>query len=174
MSNSVRHAGSAGSAPAAPGSPGATGGRSPEDRSTRQIPVAAHIFEVMRRLVLESEDRRGEVAEALGMSFIRSKALRRLLGGPLQMSELTTALATDKPYTSIIVDDLERRGLVLRSVHPEDRRCKIVTITETGREAANRAEAILARPPESMLALDEEELTTLERLMAKLQEPRPS
>jgi DNA-binding MarR family transcriptional regulator len=135
---------------------------------TTNQPAATHIFEVMRRLVLDQEDRRGEVVDALGMSFIRTKALRRLLAGPLPMSELTTALATDKPYTTIIVHDLEQRGLVLRTVHPEDRRVKIVTITEAGREAADRAESILARPPESLLALADEELTVLEQLVAKL------
>jgi DNA-binding MarR family transcriptional regulator len=118
--------------------------------------------------VLEQEDRRGEVAEALGMSFSRSKALRRLVDGPLRMSDLTSGLATDKPYTTLIVDDLERRGLVQRSIHPDDRRCKVVTITEAGREAAERAEAILARPPQSLLALDVGELAALERLLAKL------
>jgi DNA-binding MarR family transcriptional regulator len=134
----------------------------------QQSPAFA-VFETMRRLVLEQEDRRNEVSEALGMSFIRSKALRRLAaGGPQRMSDLTAILATDKPYTTLIVDDLERRGLVLRSIDPDDRRCKIVTVTEAGREAAARADAILSRPPKSLLALDSEELTMLERLLAKL------
>ncbi|QMU73499.1 MarR family transcriptional regulator [Streptacidiphilus sp. P02-A3a] len=122
----------------------------------------------MRRLVLEQEDRRSEVSEALGMSFSRSRALRRLAAGPKRMSELTATLSTDKPYTTLIVDDLERRGLVRRSVDPDDRRCKIVTLTEAGADAAARAAAILGRPPKSLLALDEDELTTLERLLAKL------
>jgi len=149
-----------------------------QERGAEQIPAqqpgdqqspAFAVFETMRRLVLEQEDRRNEVSEALGMSFIRSKALRRLAaGGPQRMSDLTVILATDKPYTTLIVDDLERRGLVLRSIDPDDRRCKIVTVTEAGREAAARADAILSRPPTSLLALDSEELTMLERLLAKL------
>ena len=131
-------------------------------------PTASAVFETMRRLVLEQEDRRTEVSETLGMSFSRAKALRRLVAGPQRMSDLTTMLSTDKPYTTLIVDDLERRGLVARTIHPDDRRCKIVTITEAGLEVAARAESILARPPKSLLALDSEELTTLERLLAKL------
>jgi len=133
----------------------------------RQSPAFA-VFETMRRLVLEQEDRRGEVSEVLGISFSRTKALRRLVGGPRRMNELTAILSTDKPYTTLIVDDLERRGLVQRTIDPEDRRCKIVTITGAGLEVALRAEAILARPPKSLLALDDDELTTLERLLAKL------
>ena len=138
------------------------------ERPSAEQPSAAAVFEAMRRLVLEQEDRRGEVSDALGMSFSRTRALRRLVAGPQRMSELTAVLCTDKPYTTLIVDDLERRGLVARSIHPDDRRCKIVTITEAGLEVAGRAETILARPPEALLALDREELTTLERLLAKL------
>jgi DNA-binding MarR family transcriptional regulator len=130
--------------------------------------AATRVFAAMRHLVLEQEDRRAEVAEALGMSFVRSKALRRLVAGPLRMSELTALLVTDKPYTTLIVDDLERRGLVARSVHPDDRRCKIVTITEAGLAAAARAEAILARPPEALLALDADELRLLDAVLARM------
>ena len=133
-----------------------------------RLAIASRVFEAMRNLVLESDDRRVEVTEALGMSFGRTKALRRLAAGPLRMSELAARLLTDKPYTTLIVDDLERRGLVERRVHPDDRRCKIVTITAAGQAAAARAEAILTRPPTSMLALEPEELAALDRAMAKL------
>lgn len=132
------------------------------------LETATRVFAAMRSLVLDVDDRRAEVAKALGMSFSRSKALRRLAAGPMTMSELTAKITTDKPYTTLIVDDLERRGLVERSVHPDDRRSKIVTVTPAGIAAARVAEEILARPPASMLALDPAELAALDRAMAKL------
>jgi DNA-binding MarR family transcriptional regulator len=132
------------------------------------VETATRVFATMRNLVLERDDRRAEVARALGMSFSRSKALRGLVAGPMTMSELTARITTDKPYTTLIVDDLERRGLVERSVHPDDRRSKIVTITPAGIAAAALAEEILAQPPTAMLALDPEELAALDRVMAKL------
>lgn len=146
----------------------------PVEVAEARAAAAARVFDTMRHLVLESDDRRTAVTEALGMSFIRTKALRRLAAGPLRMSELTQKLLTDKPYTTLIVDDLERRGLVLRTVHPEDRRCKVVTLTEAGRQTAALAESILARPPAGLLALDEEELEFLERVMAKLEATSPT
>jgi DNA-binding MarR family transcriptional regulator len=136
----------------------------PEDGAA----AASRIYAMMRHLVLERDDRRAEVAEALGMSFIRSKALRGLADGPMKMSDLTAKLATDKPYTTLIVDDLERRGLVRRTVHPDDRRIKVVTVTEAGLAAAAVAEGILSRPPQGLLELDPEELAALDRVMAKL------
>jgi DNA-binding MarR family transcriptional regulator len=136
--------------------------------------AATRAYRVMRELVLEEDERLVQLAEVTGMSFIRSKVLRRLAAGPMRMSELTARLRTDKPYTTLVVDDLERRGLVVRSVHPDDRRCKIVTNTPAGQEMAELAESILARPPQRLLALDQEELALLERVLGKLSGASPS
>ena len=72
----------------------------------------------MRSLVLELHDRRGEVSDAIGMSYLRAKALSRLTPGPLSQRELSAALMTDAPYTTVILDDLEKRGLVRRGGQP--------------------------------------------------------
>jgi DNA-binding MarR family transcriptional regulator len=131
--------------------------------------AVARSWAAMCFLVLKQEDRRKEVADTLGISFFRAKALRRLLGGPLTMRELTARLGTEKPYTTLVVDDLERRGYVERSVHPDDRRSKLVTLTPDGAAAAEQAERILARPPRSLQELEPEELAALDKIMAKLQ-----
>lgn len=130
--------------------------------------AAERIWVGLRALVLEQHDRRREVCAALGMSFIKIKALRRVAKGPLTMRELTEQLTTDKPYTTLVVDDLERRGLVARSVHLDDRRCKIVTATPEGVEAAAKAEAILSEPPAALLGLDDEDLAALDKIVAKM------
>ena len=118
--------------------------------------------------MLERHDRRRQVAAALGVSFIRAKALRALLAGPMTMRELAAALATDAPYTTLVVDGLERRGLVARAPHPSDRRSKIVAVTPEGSQAARRAEAILNAPPASLLRLSRADLATLDRIVASL------
>ncbi|MCP2169204.1 MarR family winged helix-turn-helix transcriptional regulator [Goodfellowiella coeruleoviolacea] len=138
-----------------------------------QAARAARVWAAMSALVLTGEDRRKEVTETLGISFFRAKALRRLLAGPLTQRELSARLATDKPQTSLIVDDLEQRGYVTRSVHPDDRRCKVVTLTPAGTDAAEQAERILARPPRALLELAPEELAVLDRIMARLSPEAP-
>jgi DNA-binding MarR family transcriptional regulator len=130
--------------------------------------TAGRAWQAMRSLVLEQHDRRAEVTQALDMSFIKVKALYKLARGPLTMRELTDALATDKPYTTLVVDYLEERGLVERTRHPEDRRCKIVTITEKGAVEAERALEILNAPPAPLRALPAEDLAELDRILAKL------
>jgi DNA-binding MarR family transcriptional regulator len=129
---------------------------------------AAHAWRAMRTLVFDLHDRRSQVSEALELSFIRVKALGRLVRGPLTMRELAGQLAIDAPYTTVVVDDLERRGLVRRSTSSDDRRVKIVTITEAGTRAAGIADKILSEPPPALAALRPAELAELNQILSRL------
>ena len=93
-------------------------------------------------LVLDNERRR-EVADALGISFGRARAVRRLARRPMSMGELAAALGIDPPNATTVVDDLEALGLVRRRPHPTDRRAKLVEATRKGKDMARRADAIL-------------------------------
>jgi len=126
------------------------------------------IWQGLRQLVLERNERRKETADALGMSFFRVKALRRIAAKPSRMSELASLLASDRPYLTLVVDDLEKRGLVERHQHPTDRRCKIVSVTKEGQLAADRANAILGTPPPALRTLTAADLAALDRIVALL------
>jgi DNA-binding MarR family transcriptional regulator len=126
---------------------------------------AAPAWRIMRALVLDNERRR-EVCDALGMSFIRIKALLRLADGPLAMGELASSLATDAPYMTLVVDDLEQRGLVERQAHPHDRRAKVVVATDRGRAEGRRARAILETPPAAFADLSPDDLEALVRILS--------
>ncbi len=130
--------------------------------------AAARVWRNLRALVLERNDRRREVCDALGMGFIRIKALRRLAAEPMTLRHLADALTSDAPYTTVVVDDLAERGLVVRTPHPEDGRAKLVSVTPAGRAQARRADRILNRPPAVLLALPAEDLAALDRIVAAL------
>jgi DNA-binding MarR family transcriptional regulator len=121
----------------------------------------------MSSVVLDNE-RRQHLAEEVGMSFARVRALRRIAHGPLSMGELAQRCGIDPPYATVVVDDLQARGLVVRRDHPEDRRAKIVVATEEGRDLAARAERILDEPPAGLAGLAAGELAELERILTKL------
>ena len=108
---------------------------------------ATRVWQALRLLVLERNDRRREVCRALDLSFVKIKALRELAEQPMSLSVLASALLTDAPYTSVIVSDLERQGLVTRAPNPDDGRSKLVSVTVAGRRVARSAEAILSEPP---------------------------
>jgi DNA-binding MarR family transcriptional regulator len=95
-------------------------------------------------------------------------ALRRLARGPHTLRALADGLAADPPYVTLIVDDLERRELVARKPHPEDRRAKLVELTAAGRAAAARAEQILDEPPAAMRDVAPEDLAAMLRVLDRL------
>jgi DNA-binding MarR family transcriptional regulator len=118
----------------------------------------------------ERNDRRREVTEALGMSFFRIKALRRIAAAPapLTLRDGAERLLTDRPYATVVVDDLVGRGLVERTPNPADRRAKLVTATEAGRAAAAEADRILGTPPPELYGLPAEDLAVLDRIARHL------
>jgi DNA-binding MarR family transcriptional regulator len=125
----------------------------------------------MRTVVLERHDRRGEVAARLGMGFTRVKALDHLARAPMTMRELATLLAVDAPYTTVVVDDLESRGLVERRPDPDDRRRRIVAATTAGRRVAGQAGELLDAPPAALVDLPADDLAHLDRIMRRLLGP---
>jgi DNA-binding MarR family transcriptional regulator len=130
--------------------------------------LAGRTWTRLRTLVLDLHDRRKEVSVALEMGFIRAKALGKVAANPCKLRDLAARLGTDAPYTTLIVDDLEKRGLVIRTQHPDDRRSKLVTATEAGHAANAIAQGILGQPPTAVLELGTEDLIAFDRIVATL------
>jgi DNA-binding MarR family transcriptional regulator len=129
--------------------------------------LARRAWRAMSGLVLD-HDRKLAVSDALGLSFARVRALRRLATEPHTLRALAERLAADPPYVTLMVDDLERRGLVQRMPHPQDRRAKLVELTAAGRAAARRADEILDEPPPALRELPAEDLAALLRVLDAL------
>ena len=53
--------------------------------------------------------------------------------GPMTAKEIAESATMDAPATSVAVNDLEDRGLIVREAHPTNRRCKVMSLTEKGR-----------------------------------------
>jgi DNA-binding MarR family transcriptional regulator len=130
-------------------------------------PRAREVWLLISDLVLDHERRR-EVSEALGISFGRARALRRLARRPMSMGEFAAALAIDPPNATVVVDDLEALKLVRRRPHPTDRRAKLVEVTRKGKDLARRADEILGTPPPALSALSPDDLEALRRILASV------
>lgn len=128
--------------------------------------IAREAWTIMSDLVLDHERRR-EVSDALGLSFARIRAVRRVAKRPMSMKELAAALDVDPPNATALVDDLESLALVRRRPHPADRRAKLVEATPKGKEAARKADKILSTPPPGLTALSADELETLRHLLRR-------
>lgn len=143
-----------------------------DDPSAAPTDDARAAWLLMSDLVLDHERRRA-VAEASGMTFSRVRAVRRVARTPLAMGALAEALSMDRPNVTVLVDDLEDRGLVRRMPHPTDRRAKVVEATKKGQALARRAEEILATPPAALGALDAQDLAALHRILRKATTAEP-
>lgn len=133
--------------------------------------AAATAWLLMSDLVLDNERRR-QVSDALGISFSRARAVRRLARQPLSMQELAAALGIDPPNATVLVDDLEAVGLVRRRPHPSDRRAKLVQATRKGKAMARKADEILATPPPALRRLGAADLDALVRILTTIEASR--
>jgi DNA-binding MarR family transcriptional regulator len=89
---------------------------------------------------------------------------------PPSMKEMAGRLFCNAPNLSFITNQLVDRGLVERSVDPDDRRSRVLTLTGSGRRVrATVIAAMLAMSP--FARLGPEELLELMKLLEKALEP---
>lgn len=104
-------------------------------------PPMAAVTSVMRahQIMLA---RLNEQLEPHGLTFPRYEALMLLYysrAGALPMGKMGVRLQLHQTSVTSLVDGLVERGLVERTPHPLDRRATLATITDQGREMAERA-----------------------------------
>ncbi len=108
------------------------------------------------------------VVEQSGLPFSRVRVLKRLGLAPMTVKALAEAATMDAPAATVAVNDLEDRGLVVRQTAPGDRRCKTVSLTESGRAVLARIDAVEDPAPPALRALSESDLVALQGLLKKL------
>ena len=139
------------------------------DESGRKLAadLSREVWTMMSDLVLDHQRRR-QVSEAVGLSFSRTRAVRRVAETPTSMGDLAAALGIDRPNATVLVDELESQDLVRRRPHPTDRRAKLVEATRKGRTLARKANEILGTPPAALSSLGKEDLEALRRLLMSI------
>lgn len=133
----------------------------------KRADMARAAWQIMADLVLDNQRRR-EVSDEVGLSFGKTRALRRIAAKPMSMKELAALLGLDPPNLTPLIDDLENARLVERQPHPTDRRAKVVVATAAGAELAQRAQAILDRPAAGLSGLTTDDLETLVRILSEI------
>ena len=132
-------------------------------------PVADQVWRSMSSLVLDNKDGwRRAVVDRTGLPFSRIRILRRLASQPMTVKEVAEAATIDAPAATVAVNDLETRGLVVRRPHPDNRRCKLVSLTAAGREVIAVLDDTDDPAPPALAALDEQDLQTLQAILARM------
>ncbi|TPG35623.1 MarR family winged helix-turn-helix transcriptional regulator [Mycolicibacterium hodleri] len=131
--------------------------------------LADDVWRAMAAVVFDNRDAwKRDVIETTGLPFSRVRVLRRLAKRPMTAKEIAEAATMDAPATSVAVNDLEDRGLVVREVNPSNRRCKVISLTEQGRRVVASIERVEDPAPAPLARLSREELRSLEAILAKL------
>jgi DNA-binding MarR family transcriptional regulator len=107
----------------------------------------------------------------LELTLTQTKLLQHLEDADreLTLKEITELVAVSLPAVSRTVDDLFRRGYVLRHEDTEDRRMKRVSLTDTGRAVILRLNAARLQGLEQFTrSLDDSERAALGNALAKL------
>ena len=131
--------------------------------------LADRVWQDMAAVVFENRDGwKRAVVEQSGLPFSRIRVLRRVAIRPMTATQLAHATAMDAPATTVVINDLQERGLVVRQTDPTNRRCKLVSPTEAGRRVVERINAVDDPAPAVFGILDDADLETLNTLLTRL------
>jgi len=123
----------------------------------------------MAAAVIDNRDSwKRAVIEETGLPFSRIRILRRLARRPMTVKQVAEAATVDAPAATVAVNDLEDRGLVVREIDPTNRRCKVVSLTDAGREMVKALDDIDDPAPEALASLSDGDLKALRAIIDKI------
>jgi MarR family 2-MHQ and catechol resistance regulon transcriptional repressor len=137
---------------------------------TREEKRALDAYITLMRAADSVTARTSKAMTAHDLTVSQFGALEALLHlGPLQSSVLAKKLLKTSGNITMVVGNLERRGLVDRHRLEDDRRCVVVRLTAAGRKLIQKVfPLVLAAIVEELSALEPAEQETLRRLARKL------
>lgn len=119
-------------------------------------------------LFMERRDSMFAMLEQHGLTPPHGHALSMLGPEPIRMRDIADHMACDASYVTAIVDRLESVGLARREASPDDRRVKVVALTDRGLRAANDIRASMMAAPTSFGGLSTADRKALARILAKI------
>ncbi|BBY51600.1 putative transcription regulator protein, MarR [Mycolicibacterium arabiense] len=132
-------------------------------------PLADDVWRAMAAVVFDNRDGwKRDVIETSGLPFSRIRVLRRLARKAMSLREIAEATMMDAPAATVAINDLEDRGLVVRTPDPADRRSKLVSLTQAGCDVVARIDRVEDPAPPSIAALSDDDLRALRDVLAKL------
>ena len=135
-------------------------------------PLADEVWRAIAALVFDNSDRwKRSVVEQSGLPFSRIRILKRVANRPMTVNQVAQAATGDAPAATVAINDLENRGLAVRETDPTNRRSKLVSLTDAGRDVVAKIDAVDDPAPDSLTALDDAELRGLQAIIDKLAKP---
>jgi DNA-binding MarR family transcriptional regulator len=133
----------------------------PELASEAWRPLARFFFDTVRhrqRILAEEGLTPNDIRALISLDPAQGRTMR----------DLAEAWSCDASNATFIVDRLEARALAERRTVPEDRRLKLVVLTDRGSEIRGRVLERFFEPPPELLELTRADLETLREAAARL------
>jgi len=103
-------------------------------------PLMTRVGYLLNRIALQVRQMAQEALKPLGLIPPHMAVLATLLSeGPQTQRAMGTLLKIDPTTMVWLIDDLEKKGLVRRGKHPNDRRAHLVELAPAGKTAFDRA-----------------------------------
>jgi DNA-binding MarR family transcriptional regulator len=120
-----------------------------------RYPSTAHqLWALMVESIATCQARVEQAAAEVGLSPVSALTLVRLDPDlPISQRELAGRLRCSPSTVVDPADRLEERGLILRQVHPADRRVKVLVVTDEGRRVREGLVAGMFEPPPALMRL---------------------
>ncbi|MCV2881462.1 MarR family winged helix-turn-helix transcriptional regulator [Actibacterium sp. XHP0104] len=108
---------------------------------------------LMKRAFAAVQTDLARTLEPFELRMMTFSALVVVVDNPgLRQSDLAQALSVERPNLVVIVDELERRGLIRRQQMPTDRRAYALVPTDAGRGLCRRATAAVKAHEDRILS----------------------
>jgi DNA-binding MarR family transcriptional regulator len=141
--------------------------RSREDRLEDELNIC--IMDALAELVKRAAALGQGLAQRYGLSMTDLAGLHKL-EEPMTMKELGLRMHCDPSFVTMVANGLEKRGLARRETSEQDRRIKMMKLTDEGVSVRDRLEKEFSNRMPWATALDLREreclLTTLRKLAA--------
>ena len=125
-------------------------------------------WSLLGRLFWQMRPRLLGVATEFGLTPPQMFALRALdPEQPVPMRELAAQLHCDSSNVTGLVDGLEAHGLVERRSAEQDRRVRMLVVTERGAQVRDRLNAVLNEVPPALAALSAEDQRALRDILRR-------
>jgi DNA-binding MarR family transcriptional regulator len=119
-------------------------------------------------------ERLNAAVAAAGVDDMRAPygfVIRALARAPLGLTELAEYLGVTKQAAIKVVDEMEARGFLIREPHPQDRRAKVLVLTEQGQRVRQAALAESRRMEDELRAeLGDADVDAFRRVLVRFAE----
>jgi DNA-binding MarR family transcriptional regulator len=130
------------------------------------VDPASESWQLVMELFGEDRPRMLDIQAEYGLKPPQFFALQAL-DEPAPMSAIANILRCDRSAVTWITDRLEERGYVERRSDEQDRRVKLLALTDEGRRVREEIRSRLATPPAALARLSPAEQRQLRDLLRK-------